>query len=118
MIGGEAIAVGVRAEIGQPQGVGIAYEQAQYPPSGRAGSDALLLVLREPDGHELLEGRALLVQNPERPVLGTRHGARLFDDMAQERRELEIGLEQECGLEHPAELDGILDRSIWHKCRG
>jgi hypothetical protein len=34
--------------------------------------------------------------------------------MAKKDRELEIALEQQSCLEHPSEIDGIVDRPIWH----
>ena len=74
----------------------------------------LLFVRLEAHGQELGESSVVLVQDSEGAVAGCGHRACFFDDVAQEDRELEITFEQQCRLEHPSELHGVLNRSERH----
>ena len=69
----------------------------------------------EPDGQEVRESGAVVVQDPERAVAGGGHRAGLLDEVVEENRELEISLEQQRRFEHPPELGGVLDRPERHR---
>jgi hypothetical protein len=64
----ETEALGVGADIGQAQRVGIGDEKPEHPESFGAGSDALLLLGVETHGDELGQGRPFVVQDADRPV--------------------------------------------------
>jgi hypothetical protein len=98
--------------------VRVGYEEPEHPFSRRASSDPLLFVWFETDGDELGEGRSGVIEHTECGVASPRHETSLVDDVAQQRRQLEIPLNQEGGFEQPAELGGILDRVIGHKTAG
>ena len=113
--GREAEAVGMTADLGDAQRPRVGDEQAEDAPARRAGPDPGLLLGGEPDGDEVRQGLLLLVEHPQRAVARAGHGARLLDDVAQDLGQLEVGLDQQRRLEHPAELGRILDRAEWHR---
>ena len=114
MVGWESKAIGMGAEIGQPQGLRVDDEQAQYPLPGGSRADPLLLVLLESDREELGKRGAVVVQDPECTVSSARHRASLVDDVPKQGRELHVLFEQQRGFEHPTELGRILDGVVWH----
>ena len=65
----------------------------------RTCTDPLLFVRLEPDGDELGQRGAVVVEDPEGAVPGVGHRAGLVDDVAQQGGQLEIGLEEQRGLE-------------------
>ncbi len=81
---------------------------------GRWRSDACLLRRAQADGHELIDGGALAVEDAECAVPGTGQGTGLVDHVAEEDGELEIRLQQHGRLDDPGELDGIIDRVERH----
>ena len=84
VVGGKAEALLVRAQVAQSQRSGIGDEQDSEDPSpGRSSPDPLLLLWLEPDGQELREGRAVLVQDAERTVAGPGHRLGFFDEVVQ-----------------------------------
>ncbi len=114
VVGREPEAVGMVADLGDAQDLGVGDEQPEDPATGRAGTDPGLFLRGQPDGDELRQGLLLLVEDPERPVARPRHGARLLDDMPQDVGQFEVRLDQERRLEDPAELGRILDPAEWH----
>ena len=75
----------------------------------------LLLVVAQADGEELLELRSGLIEDPEGPVAGIDQGAGLLDDVAEQDRELDVGLDHEDGVHESPELDRVLDSLVGHR---
>ena len=59
------------------------------------------LVDGQPHSDELGEGGPFVVQDTQRAVTGVGHGSGLFDDVVQQRREVEVRLEEHRRLDHP-----------------
>ena len=57
----------------------------------------------------------VLVEHAERAVAGAGHGPGLLDDVAQDLGQLEVRLDEQRRLEHPAKLGGILDGAERHR---
>jgi hypothetical protein len=89
-------------------------QESEDAPSGRTGSDPLLLIGIEPGGDELGQGCPLVIEDTEGPVTGVGHRSPLFDDVAEEAREIQITLEKEGGLEQPTQFGWILYRAVGH----
>jgi hypothetical protein len=112
MVRRKAEALGMRGEIGQPNGLGIDDEQPEDTLAGRWRPDPLHLLDGQSHRDELGETGPLFVEDPQRAVAGIGHGSGLFYDVVQERREVEVRLEEHCRLEYPAQLGRILDRTV------
>ena len=102
------------AEFRDPQCVRIGDQQAEDPPAGGPLADSLFLLGVEPDGDELGEGGALIVEHSEGAVAGIGHRAGLLDDVPQQRRQLEVGLQEQGGFQNPAKFGRILNRVVRH----
>ncbi len=114
MVGWESEAFAVRSQIGHPEGLGMRDEQAEHASPRRARADPLLVVRGQSHGDEFGQTGALLVEDAESGIAGTRHGLGLLGDVAQQRRKLQIPLDEECRFEDPAKLGGIIDGAIRH----
>jgi hypothetical protein len=111
---GGNVAVRVAAEASQAQGMGIGDEQPEHLPSRGSGPNPFLLFGIEADGEKLGQGGAILVQNPDGAVTSPGHRASLLDEVMEQGGEIQVSLELQRGLEHPAKLGRILDRPIRH----
>jgi hypothetical protein len=115
MVGWKAKAVGVGIEIGQAEGLGVSYEQAQHAPPGRACPYPGFFVGLQSNGDEFGQRRTILIENAEGTEAGPGHGTGLLDHVTQEYRQLEIPLNEQGRLENPPELGWILNGAIGHK---
>jgi len=69
----------------------------------------LLVSWSQADRDELSQGGPIVVEHSQRAITGRRHGTRLIDHVVEERRQLEIPLDEQDCFEDPAQLGGILD---------
>jgi hypothetical protein len=93
----------------QAKGLRMSDEEAQHSPSGRTWPNQILLVRVESYGDELGQSRALVIEDPERPVASPGHGAGFLNDMAQESRKFEVPLNEERRFEYPPQRRGVFD---------
>ena len=115
MVGRESKALGIAAEVGQAERLGVGDEKAENPLSGGTGPYSGLFVRIQPDRDELGQGGAAIIEHSERPIAGSGHGTGLFDHVAEEYRQLEIPFNEQGCLENPPEFCRILDGAIRHK---
>ena len=66
----------------------------------------------KPRCQEVDRARPLLVEHTQRSEAGIGQRAGLADDAMQEVGEIEIGLQEERGLQDPAKCDRVLDRVV------
>ncbi len=114
VVGREAEAVGMAADLVDAQRARVGDEQPEDPTARRARTDLVLLLFGEPDGDEFRQSLFLFVEDPERPVARPGHGARLLDDVPEDLGQFQVRLDQQRRLEHPPELAWILDPTKRH----
>jgi two-component system response regulator DevR len=114
VVGREAVAVGMAGQFIEPQWGRVGDHQAQHASPGRPSANCFLLLLAQSDGQELIERGPLSVEHPERSVAGPDQAAGLFDQVAEQDREVDIGFEHQDGVHQPAEFVGVLDPAVGH----
>ncbi len=102
------------AELAQSKGCGVGDQQPENASTRWPRSDGMLLRLTQSDRQELLETCSGLVEHTEGAVAGTDEGTRLFDQMTQQDRELDISLDHEHGIHQSTQLPGVVDPVIRH----
>jgi len=114
MVGREAKAFGVSANLGQAQRLGISDQNPEHPESLGAGTDPLLLLGVEAHGDEFGQGRALVIQYAECAIASPGHRSCFLDEMAKQDGEIEICLKLERRFQQTTKLGWVFDRSIGH----
>lgn len=109
----KSVAVRALRQVGQAQRFRLDDQSAQNAPATRAGSDGKFLVRLQTDREELVEGRAVLAQHPERPVTGVNERTRFTDEVTEDDREAQLSFHHQHRLNEPSELDGIVDLIEW-----
>ncbi len=112
MVRGEAGARWMVSEPGEAERLRVVDEQPEHPEARRQRPDPALRLDVETHDDELSERRPLLVEHAQRAVARRGDRAGLVDDAMEQGGEVEVGLEEERRLEHPPELDGILDPPV------
>ncbi len=115
MIGRKTVARGVGAQQSEPLWLGIRDQESQYASAGWTVADPPLLVWLEPDSDELGKGVPFVVEHAEGTVAGVGHRAGLIDNVAKQGRQVEVGLEQQGGLQYATKLDWIVYRAVRHE---
>ena len=100
----EAIAVGMLAEIGEPQRLGIDNEQTQDAMTLRQVSDRTMRVIVDANGDELGEEGARLVEHAERAVASIDQVGGGFDDAPEQGGQVETRADCEHGFEKSVQL--------------
>ncbi len=102
----------VVAEHGDADGAGVLDQHAQDALAGgqRTLEQARLDVDGQSRRQEVDRGRPLLVEHAQCPVAGVGQRPGLADDVGEEVGEVEVGLQEQRGLEDPAERHRILER--------
>jgi hypothetical protein len=103
------------SEIGQSERLWIGDEETEDASSRRSRTDPLLFLGFESGRQELGQSGAVVVEDPKCRITGARHGTGFFDQVAEQRGEVEIGLQEQGGLEKPPKLGRIFYGSIRHK---
>ena len=116
MMGREPIAVGVGVQIGQPERLGIGNENTEYAASCRAGTDALLLFVGQPDGQELVEGGPGRIEDSESAIAGLDQRTGFGDEMPQEFGQVDIGRDHEHRRHESPQLLRVVDPVVRHSC--
>jgi len=114
MPGGESVALWVRAQVIQAKGLGVGDEESQHAPAGRSGSDCALLFFSDPHSQELVQRAALLVEHTKGAVTRVDQGARLLENVSEQDRELDIGLDHQHGVHQASNFGDILDALVGH----
>ena len=73
-----------------------------------------LFGLAEPNGEELLETGPGLVEHPEGAVAGSDQRPGLFDQMAQQDGELDVGGDHQHGVHQASQLFGVVHPCVRH----
>ena len=115
VVGREAEAVGMLADLVDAERLRSAMSSPRTPrPVGRWPM-VVSSSSERPDRDEIGQGLLLLVEHAQRPVACPGHGACLLDDMAQDLGQLQVRLDQQRRLEHPAQLGRILNPAERHR---
>ena len=106
VVGWKSEAVGMPGEIGQAQRTGVGDEQTEDPVTLGEVADLLARRVVDPDGDELGEAGARLVEHAERTVRGVDEVDGTADDAAEHRRQVEVRADRQHGVEQltPAAL--------------
>jgi len=86
------------AQASQAQGLRVRDERTQDASAGRKRSDFRHQFGLDPNGHELRQGRSILVQDTEGGIAGPRHGGGLFDDVTQQNWKVEVPFNEQDGF--------------------
>ncbi len=111
---GESIAVGVLDQVLQTQWFGIGDEEPENTPPRGATTYPYFLLVAQSDGQELLEPGTGFVEDAQSAVASINQGTRLFNQVAEKDRQIDIGLDHEHGVHQAAELGRTVDTSIRH----
>ena len=99
MVGGETDRGRVFREVGESQRVFGVEDHPEDALTARQVVDSVDLLGGEPDVHELGEASGTGLDHGERPVAGVDELAGLFDDVAERGIQVEVGFEDEYGVE-------------------
>lgn len=113
----ESYAVGVRVDASQTKRNGLDDENPEHSFSGRKGSDPCKFGRSEANGDELGQGCVVFIEDAKCSVACIRHGTSFIYDMAQQDREVEVALNEEHGIEYPAQRAGVFDFAMGHSYR-
>ena len=102
----EPVAVGVLAQVGEPQRLGVEDEQPEDAVALGQVTDRPAGLVVDADGDELREARARLVEDAERAVAGVDQVDRGLDDALQHRGQVEVAADREHRVEQLAEAAG------------
>ena len=105
--GPEAVRAG--GDVGQPERLVVGDQRAEDAPARGAGADGLLLLVGQAHREELVERPPVLGQHPQGAVLRIDEVDGLLDDPAQDHGQVQLGVEDEDGLDEAAQLGGIVD---------
>ena len=111
---GESIAVGVLDQVVETQRFGVCDEEPEDASAGWSASYPQLLLVAQSDGQELLEPGAGFVQDPQCAVAGINQRTCFFNQVAEQDRQFDIGLDHEDGVHQAAELGRTVDTSVRH----
>jgi hypothetical protein len=94
VVGWKAIAVGVRIEIGQAEGLGVSDEQTKHTPPGGSGPYSGFLVCVQSNSDEFRQSGSILIEHAQCTEASSAHGTGLLDHVAEEYRQLEVLLNE------------------------
>jgi hypothetical protein len=101
----------------QTQRLGIGDQKAEDTSARRAESDRRFPVVVQPNGEKLLEPGPILIEDAEGAIVGAHQGDRFFDNMLEERRKLNVGLDHEDGIHKVPEFLRIVYALVRHGTR-
>jgi hypothetical protein len=103
MVRREAVAVGMLAQVGQPQWLGIDDEEAEDAVASGQVPDRPVCVRVDTHGEELGEAGPALVEHAQCAVAGVDEFGGRGDDPLQHRRQVEIGADRHDAVEEATE---------------
>ena len=112
--GGKPAESGWSARTAKRMGRGVEDEKAEDAGPFREVTDGVDGGLVEADGDELREAGPVLVDDPQGAVAGVDQGAGHLHDVTEDGRKLDVGLDEEDGVEERLQLVGITDPVIRH----
>ena len=113
--GRKPVAARVLFEMVEAKRFGFGDQQPQHAAARWAFPDHLLLGLAEPDGDELLEPGAGLVEDSQGGVAGTDEGPGLSDQVGEQIGQLDVGGDHEYRSHEAPELLGVVHPRIGHR---
>ena len=108
----EPEAVGVRVEVGEAQRLGVDDQQAEDAVALGELADAVVGRVVDPDGDELRQAGAGVVEHAEGAVAGVDQADGGLDDAPQHARRVEVGPEDQDGVEQLAQA--LRTRDLGH----
>jgi hypothetical protein len=122
VVGREAVAVRVLAQVGQPQGLGVDDEQPQDAVALGQVTDGGMSLLVDADRDELRQPRSFVVEDSQRAVASVDEVDGGLHDALQHGGQVEVAAHREHGVEKLAEAAGTCepaDASFrLSRCRG
>lgn len=113
VVRGEAGALGILVEVGDPAAGGVGDDRAEEAEPFGEGADGPVGVVVDAHGDELGQPGPGLVDHPEGAVPGVDQRHRRLGDAAQGGSEVEVGPDREDGVEQPAQAARADVRTRW-----
>ena len=113
--GRESIAGGMLFEMLETQWLGVGDQQSKHAPASGALADYFFIGFAEPDGDELLEPGAGLVEHPEGGVAGTDQRSGLLHQVREKVGQLDVGGDHQDGPHQATELFSVVYPRVGHR---
>jgi hypothetical protein len=94
----------------------LSNEKSEYTATGWVKAYLFFLVLAQADCEELVESGPGLVEYSERAVASVHQRTSLFDQVSEEDRQFDVGLNHKDRVHQAAELGRIVHTAVRHSC--